>query len=103
MLTPLSRRDALRQSIAGALGLGLLGGSPLLAAANPLAAKPSPFTARAKRVILFFMPGGVSHVDTFDPKPALRRDHGKSVGRERVLTGSLWDSKRYGESGLEVS
>lgn len=103
MSNELSRREVLRQAVAGALGLGALGASPLLAGTNPLAPQATQFAARAKRVILFFMPGGVSHVDSFDPKPALRRDHGKEVGKDRILTGSLWGSQRYGESGLEIS
>lgn len=37
------------------------------------------FPAKAKRVIFLFMTGGVSHVDTFDPKPALTRDHGLEI------------------------
>lgn len=103
MSVQISRRDILRQSILGALGLGTLGTLPLQGETNPLAARSAQFPARARRVILLFMPGGVSHVDTFDPKPALRRDHGKSVGKDRILTGSLWESKKYGESGLEIS
>ncbi|MCA9081907.1 MAG: DUF1501 domain-containing protein, partial [Planctomycetaceae bacterium] len=94
MLNNLSRRDVLRQAVTGALGLSA---APLLADVNPLAPQPSQFSAKAKRVILFFMPGGVSHVDSFDPKPALRKDDGKEVGKDRVLTGSLWGSRQYGE------
>ena len=41
------------------------------------------FTPRAKRVIFMFMQGGPSHVDTFDYKPALERDDGKSPGGGR--------------------
>jgi len=41
---------------------------------NPLAPKPPHFKAKAKRVIFLFMTGGVSHIDTFDPKPY----HGQS-------------------------
>ncbi|MCA8991245.1 MAG: DUF1501 domain-containing protein [Planctomycetaceae bacterium] len=100
MLNNLSRRDVLRHAVTGALGLGA---APLLAGTNPLAPQPSQFAAKAKRVILFFMPGGVSHVDSFDPKQALKKDDGKEVGKDRVLTGSMWGSKQYGESGLEIS
>jgi len=35
--------------------------------------------AKAKRVIFLFMSGGVSHVDSFDPKPRLAKDHGKPM------------------------
>ncbi|MBI3465430.1 MAG: DUF1501 domain-containing protein [Planctomycetes bacterium] len=102
----LNRRQVLQHTLVGALGLGALGRNPsrlFAEAANPLAPKSPHFTPRAKRVILFFMPGGVSHVDTFDPKPALRRDHGKPFGKGRVLTGSRWDSRPCGQSGLEIS
>ncbi len=68
---------------------------------------------RAKRVIFLFMKGGPSHVDTFDPKPMLDRDHGKPPPFElpRVtfakkggnLLKSPWQFRRYGESGLPVS
>src|SRR5580704_14562727 len=43
--------------------------------ADPLAARPPHFRARAKRVIFLYMDGGPSQVDTFDPKPRLDREH----------------------------
>ena len=49
------------------------------AGVDPLAPRPPHFPAKAKRVIFLFMTGGVSHVDTFDPKPKLYADHGKTV------------------------
>ncbi|MEY4484372.1 MAG: hypothetical protein RL693_1824, partial [Verrucomicrobiota bacterium] len=82
------------------------------AVANPLASKSPHFPARAKRVVFLFMKGGPSHVDTFDPKPLLDRDHGKSYPfkQPRVQfaeTGKLlkspWSFKQYGQSGLPVS
>lgn len=103
MLNPLSRRELLRSTVAGALGASALGGSSLWAGVNPLEPKPSQFSAKAKRVIMFFAPGGVSHVDTFDPKPQLQKDHGKEVSKDRVLTRSQWESRKYGQSGLEIS
>jgi len=119
-----SRRAMLQRS---AVGFGSLALSSLLAenapgdstgaktpshAPNPLAAKPSLFPARAKRVIFLFMKGGPSHVDTFDPKPLLTRDDGKPVpfAKPRVqfaATGNLlkspWSFQQYGESGIPVS
>jgi len=103
MTAELTRRDLLRQSMSGAVALAAASALPANAGTNPLAPKATQFAARAKRVILLFMPGGVSHVDTFDPKPALKSDHGKSIGKDRVLTASLWDSRRHGESGLQIS
>lgn len=82
------------------------------AAINPLQARQPHFPARAKRVVFLFMKGGPSHVDTFDPKPLLTRDHGKPFpGKEPRIkfaeTGKLlkspWSFKQYGQSGLPVS
>ena len=72
---------------------------------------PKPdFAPRAKNVIFLFMNGGVSQVDTFDPKPEFDKYHGKPISNEiktERKTGSLMKSpfsfSRYGESGLEVS
>jgi hypothetical protein len=76
--------------------------------ADPLAAKPPHFPARAKRVIFLFMPGGPSQVDTFDPKPRLTQDNGKPspklyLGQQRNLLASPWKFQRFGQSGIEVS
>ena len=49
---------------------------------NPLAPKPPHFPARAKAVIHLFMHGGVSHVDTFDPKPELTKHSGETISAE---------------------
>lgn len=73
--------------------------------------------ARAKRVIFLFMHGGVSHVDTFDPKPTLTRLSGQplpgSAGqglitsridfRKALMRGSPWNFTKAGKSGLEIS
>jgi hypothetical protein len=70
----LTRREWLRR--AGA-GFGLLGLAGTLSAAG----RPH-FRARARRVIFLFMNGGPSHVDTFDPKPALAKHEGEKPGAE---------------------
>src|SRR5580700_5887199 len=54
----------------GALDPGLLG---------PMAARTPHFAARAKQVVHLFMNGGPSHLDTFDPKPMLKKYHGKPL------------------------
>ncbi len=108
-----SRRFLLRRS---ACGFGMLGLSSLLGAAeasDPLAPKKPHFPAKAKRVIFLFMHGGPSHLDTFDPKPRLIKDHGKPLPFKRPLTfaegstGNLlkspWEFKKYGQSGIEIS
>lgn len=82
---------------------------------NPLAARKPHFRARAKSVIFLFMEGGPSHLDLFDPKPALEKYAGQpmpeSYGRPITAMGtannSLMPSKRkwrqHGQSGLWVS
>lgn len=87
--------------------------APAIAAdaeSGPLDVRPSHFPARAKRVVHFFLNGGPSHVDTFDPKPALREYEGQPLPetlRTERKTGAAFPSpfefRRYGESGLEVS
>jgi hypothetical protein len=83
---------------------------------NPLAAKPSHFPAQAKRVIFLFMQGGPSHIDTFDPKPLLKKLHGKTLPASTVeglqlqftkadasILGSPQTFRKCGESGLEIA
>ncbi len=70
---------------------------------HPLAPREPHFAAKAKRVIMIFMPGGVSHIDTFDPKPVLERDHGKSIRKSKMLGGSPWKANPYGDSGLQFT
>lgn len=114
-----SRRDALKRSLAGLGSLGMWGvwgdAAPRAAAAEsiaagPLAQRQPHFPGRAKRVIHFFLNGGPSHVDTFDPKPALAKYAGQPLGENLATerkTGAAFPSpfkfKRYGESGIEVS
>ena len=76
-----SRREMLKRC---GCGFGYLAFSSIFAAIarealakSPLATRDPHFTPRAKRIIFLFMHGGPSHVDTFDPKPALTRDEGK--------------------------
>src|SRR5437016_12288697 len=85
--------------------------STLINPTTPLAPRNPPFPARAKRVIHFFLNGGPSHVDTFDPKPALEKYANKPLpiaylATERK-TGAAFPSpfkfKKYGQSGIEVS
>src|SRR3979411_275975 len=64
-------------------GFGALALASLLEAAdNPLAPKPPHSPAKAKAVIHLFMHGGVSHVDTFDPKPELNKRSGQTISAE---------------------
>jgi len=108
-----SRRDLLERLGAG---FGLLGLAGMIARTGGLAAEAPPgrpgphFAPRAKRVIFLFMNGGPSHVDTLDPKPALREYAGESpTGKElrRTKTAGFMPSpfqfERHGRSGIEVS
>jgi len=87
-------------------------------AENPLAARPPHFEACAKSVILLFMQGGPSHIDTFDPKPELKRLDGQPLpssfdaaalnlqfmkATDGRLMASPFAFKKCGQSGLEVS
>src|ERR1700693_98914 len=69
---------------------------------NPLAPKAPMFPAKAKRVIFLYMSGGVSHVDTFDPKPKLTADHHKKY-KDDFLPASPWTSKSYSQNGAQVA
>ncbi len=109
---PLSRRDMLRSASCGFGYLALAGLMAERAAAesqNPLLAKAPHFAPKAKRVIFMFMQGGPSHVDTFDYKPQLTVDEGKSAGMQgnnnasRKFMPSPWEFKQHGESGLPIS
>src|SRR5436305_5668119 len=78
---------------------------------NPLLPKAAPLPAKAKRVIHLFFNGGASHVDTFDPKPALAKYAGKELPTPNLpterKTGAAFPSpfkfQKYGQSGIEVS
>jgi len=116
----ISRRTLLQRSGMGFGALGLAGlfadeqtryaGAATVASDGGVGLKPSHFPARAKRVIHFFLNGGPSHVDTFDPKPALVKYAGQpapvNLTTERK-TGAAFPSpfkfQKYGQSGLEIS
>ena len=124
-----SRRDFLFESCGGISGLGLaylLNQDGLLGAPNngacavlpggtpsPISPKKTHFEPRAKSVISLFMSGGVSHMDTFDPKPALSKYAGQPMegkgsivvrqGHPGPLMPSPFTFKQHGQSGIPVS
>src|SRR5262245_31101645 len=119
---PFTRREMLCRSGMGLASLGLAGllaerGSLVSAAAgaegytNPMLPRMPHFPGKVKHVIHLFMNGGPSHVDTFDPKPALEKFAGKNLPNENLRTerktGAAYPSPykftKYGQSGLEVS
>lgn len=70
---------------------------------QPLSPKEPHFAAKAKHVIFLCMSGGPSHVDTFDYKPQLAKDHGKRGKYGGNLLKSPWKFKQRGDSGLWIS
>lgn len=108
-----TRRDFLRRA---GMGFGWLAFAGLAnrAAALDRRLEATHFAARAKHVIFLFMDGGVSHVDSFDPKPELAKHHGQpakwrtdvlsqGVSANRKWLKNPWDFRQRGESGLWVS
>src|SRR6267142_36492 len=101
------------QGFAGLALFDLLSRDASAAVISPLAAKPPHFAAKAKHAVFLFMNGAPSHIDTFDPKPALTRLNGTpykgelTVGSNNRPIGRLMQSpfefKKYGQSGLEIS
>jgi hypothetical protein len=105
VLHPLSRRQVLKSAGAGFGYLALAGllGRQAVRAAGPLAARPSHFHARAKRIIFVFMEGAASQLDTWEYKPRLQRDDGRVGPGGGVLTASRFRFRRHGQSGTWVS
>ena len=102
---PLTRRQALKSAGAG-FGMvalaGLLGQQAKAAppaAAKPLAPKSPHFKPRAKKIIFVFMQGAVSQMDTFEYKPKLQADGGKTGPGGGTLTASKFKFKQYGDTG----
>src|SRR5262245_28869779 len=119
MLTKTTRRGFIQSLTAGSILFpGVLAellaqenpGNAPRAPADPLEARPPHFTPKARRVILLFSTGGVSHMDTFDHKPRLiAADErtlvpggGLSLER-RPLVRPRWTFRRGGRSGAMVS
>jgi len=104
------RREMLQRCGAGfgMLGLAAVLGDETRAAglrgklAGPLTPRQPHFAPRAKRVIFLFMNGGPSHVDTFDPKPELKKQAGKPGPGGKYMPSPFQFHKR-GASGIEVS
>src|SRR5688572_6786316 len=118
----MTRRDVLRRtgmgmgamSLAMLLSENMLGGSTASAAEfvparapaprSPLVTRKPHFPAKAKRVIHIFAGGGPSHVDTFDPKPALAKYEDQTLpGLRGLAYPSPFKFTKHGKSGLEIS
>lgn len=115
----ISRRDMLLRTANGfgALALAALMsdkayGAPTHSASNPMAPRAPHYAPRAKNIIFLYMDGGVSQVDSFDPKPRLRAEHGQPFAMKMEPTqfdnngstyGNPWEFRQYGQSGIPVS
>lgn len=108
-----SRRTFLQST---GCGFGWLAASALASGATAQPRLQPHLTPRAKRIIFLFMQGGVSHVDSFDHKPRLIRDHEKTLdladprtvaktgkGATQRLMKPLWDYAQHGQSGRWAS
>jgi hypothetical protein len=118
VVLPITRRNMLARSSVG-FGLTALTGLLATQSSGLCAAEPSQavhpsrtLPPRVKSVIFCFMSGGVSAVDTFDPKPRLKHDHGKPMpvpikptvfNANGNIMASPWEFRNYGECGLPVS
>jgi hypothetical protein len=112
-----SRREFLMRAGLGfgALPLAELLGRDRVRAENSLAPRTSHFAPKARRVIYLFMHGGPSHVDTFDPKPALARFHDQpppasvrnlqfqftDVSRQKLMA-SQQTFRKCGQAGIDI-
>jgi len=102
------RRDFFRSS---GMGFGSVALAGLLAREGRPAPLPTHFPGRASRVIHVFLNGGMSQVDTFDPKPELTKrggqmlpfDNLRTERRTGVALPSPFAFRRHGESGLPIS
>jgi hypothetical protein len=124
--SPITRRQLLQQTAGGfgAVALSALLAEDLFAQTEnrpprvdanddgPFSVRKTHFPPKVKNVIFLYMDGGVSQVDSFDPKPRLTRDHGKpfpvkieptQFNNNGNILGSPWKFRKYGQSGLDVS
>ncbi len=115
---PTTRREALRR-VGNGFGMMAFAGmvNNSLSAAGALATPDGSVgykldhPQRVKRIIFLFMNGGLSTIDSFDPKPALDKYDGKPMPGGEVKTerktGELMRSpftfKKYGQSGMDIS
>src|SRR5205823_10300652 len=110
-----NRRTFLRSLVGGSVLLPailseLLADGPRPAPDDPLAPREPHFAPKARRVIFLFSTGGVSHMDTFDPKPKLFQADGKTLGvggglslEKKPLLKPRWAFRPGGKCGTEVS
>lgn len=114
-----SRREFLTQTACGFGGVALTAlalQEPAYAIADfdpgSLTPRVPMHPATARNVIFLYMDGGPSHVDLFDPKPRLEKEHGQPIKMKVQPTqfnsvGNVlkppWPFRHYGQSGLQLS
>ena len=111
-----SRREFLQRASGGFAATALAGLWNELhggALNDPLSAQQTHHAPKADRVIFLYSTGGVSHIDTFNHRPKLTVDHGKSITASRWLNKSgefkrylikpRWGFQQYGQNGAWVS
>ena len=111
---PLSRRDLLKGS---GIGFGAFALDALLMqnalASNGKGMIGTHHEVKAKSIIFLYMDGGVSHVDSFDPKPLLKEHNGQDPSKffkvaptqfnnNGKILASPWGFKKYGKSGIPI-
>ncbi|MBM3826629.1 MAG: DUF1501 domain-containing protein [Verrucomicrobia bacterium] len=108
-MSPLTRREVLRRCSLGFGGVALSG---LLATPAYGASGAPARPGKARNVIFCYMSGGVSHVDSFDPKPELNRLHGKPMpvpiqrtvfNNNGNIMASPWEARPRGKSGIVMT
>lgn len=107
---PIRRREFLTQATAGLALYPAFAHAAETGGAGLFAPRPTHFPARARHLVVVFLTGGFSHVDTFDHKPQLARDSGRVVPSvdlrgtsKQPLLGSPFRFTPRGESGLMIS
>ncbi len=118
-----SRRAAISSLVAGStlfrgIASELAHGADAVLGTDPLLSRPAHFPPRARSVIFLNMSGGVSHVDSFDYKPRLFEDHGKTYQVPQIMLQAFaannraaakffkrpdWNFAQHGRSGLWIS
>lgn len=100
-----TRRALIRSLMAGSSMLPAILTDLLAAESHPLAPKAPHFTPKAKRVIFLFLTGGVSHVDSFDPKPGLKTayDAGRLHREKEKFLPSIYPTLPPGPAGFSFT
>ena len=108
-----TRREFLWEIGGGLAGIALASMAHDEARADSRSTGLSHFGGRAKHVIFISLPGGLSHLDSFDYKPELIKNHGKEMsgsntivpfnGKRGTVLKSPWEFRPYGKSGKFLS